>query len=180
MYFTPHTDGDVPSPAGQREKRSPGVNKGSSTSTNSSNAGIGVDVHVHRITNRLKWHKPPTNTAEQTRLNLQSWLPPHLHKGINPMLVGFGQVICLPVGPRCDVCLLGQAKMCPSRVANVRLEGRKEVIYTFTKEEKKEGQEGEEVEVEVLQEVEVEIGDAVTETSANISTSKVEIKYETT
>lgn len=32
-----------------------------------SNAGIGVDVHVHRITNRLKWHKPPTKTPEETR-----------------------------------------------------------------------------------------------------------------
>lgn len=31
------------------------------------NAGIGVDVHVHRITNRLKWHKPPTKTPEETR-----------------------------------------------------------------------------------------------------------------
>lgn len=57
-----------------------------------SNAGIGVDVHVHRITNRLRWHKPQTTTAEQTRLNLQSWLPSNLHKSINPLLVGFGQV----------------------------------------------------------------------------------------
>ena len=31
------------------------------------NVGIGVDVHVHRITNRLKWHKPPTKTPEETR-----------------------------------------------------------------------------------------------------------------
>jgi len=58
-----------------------------------SNAGIGVDVHVHRITNRLRWHKPQTMHAEQTRLNLQSWLPSNLHKAINPLLVGFGQVI---------------------------------------------------------------------------------------
>lgn len=69
-----------------------------------SNAGIGVDVHVHRITNRLKWHKPPTKTPEETRqvenrytvltlrINLESWLPSELHKPINPMLVGFGQV----------------------------------------------------------------------------------------
>lgn len=49
-------------------------------------------MHVHRITNRLKWHRPPTITAEQTRVNLESWLPKDLHKGINPMLVGFGQV----------------------------------------------------------------------------------------
>lgn len=56
------------------------------------NDGIGVDVHVHRITNRLGWHKPPTTQAEQTRLNLQSWLPKELHRDINKMLVGFGQV----------------------------------------------------------------------------------------
>ncbi|WRT65292.1 uncharacterized protein IL334_002235 [Kwoniella shivajii] len=99
------------------------------------NAGIGVDVHVHRITNRLKWHKPPTTTPEATRLNLQSWLPSKLHKPINPMLVGFGQVICLPVGPRCDICLLGQNKLCPSRITNVKSQGRKEVLYTFNKEE---------------------------------------------
>ncbi|WWC98973.1 hypothetical protein V866_005867 [Kwoniella sp. B9012] len=100
------------------------------------NAGIGVDVHVHRITNRLKWHKPPTTTPEGTRLNLQSWLPPQLHKPINPLLVGFGQIICLPVGPRCDVCLLGQRKLCPSRITNVKSEGRKEVVFI-----KNEGQE---------------------------------------
>ncbi|KAK6907011.1 hypothetical protein I203_101000 [Kwoniella mangroviensis CBS 8507] len=100
------------------------------------NAGIGVDVHVHRITNRLKWHKPPTTTPEGTRLNLQSWLPPQLHRPINPMLVGFGQIVCLPVGPRCDVCLLGRRKLCPSRITNVKSEGRKEVVFI-----KNEGQE---------------------------------------
>ncbi|WVQ79007.1 hypothetical protein IAT38_001099 [Cryptococcus sp. DSM 104549] len=99
------------------------------------NAGIGVDVHVHRITNRLKWHRPPTTTPEGTRLNLQSWLPQHLHKPINPLLVGFGQVICLPVGPRCDICLLGEQKICPSRVGGVKAQGRKAVVYDFTGEE---------------------------------------------
>ncbi|KAL0247092.1 hypothetical protein I308_104127 [Cryptococcus tetragattii IND107] len=98
------------------------------------NAGIGVDVHVHRITNRLKWHRPPTSTPEQTRLNLQSWLPPHLHKPINPLMVGFGQVICLPVGPRCDICLLGQKEICPSRVKGANSKGRKEVVYSFKEE----------------------------------------------
>ncbi|KAK4688175.1 endonuclease III, partial [Tremellales sp. Uapishka_1] len=94
------------------------------------NAGIGVDVHVHRITNRLRWHKPQTTTPEQTRLNLQSWLPPHLHKPINPMMM-----ICQPVGPRCDICLLGPRGLCPSYVRNVKSEGRKEVLYTFTPDE---------------------------------------------
>lgn len=56
------------------------------------NAGIGVDVHVHRITNRLGWHKPPTKNPEETRVNLESWLPVDLYQDINHMLVGFGQV----------------------------------------------------------------------------------------
>lgn len=37
-------------------------------------------------------------------------------------MVGFGQVICVPVGPRCEyvsisssVCAIGQARRCPSR-----------------------------------------------------------------
>ncbi|KAF9022481.1 DNA glycosylase [Hymenopellis radicata] len=78
------------------------------------NHGIGVDVHVHRITNRLGWHKPPTKTPEETRLNLQSWLPTELHPDINHMLVGFGQMICRPVRPKCDECTLSTAGLCPS------------------------------------------------------------------
>lgn len=35
-----------------------------------SNDGIGVDVHVHRITNRLRWHKPATKNPEETRYSL--------------------------------------------------------------------------------------------------------------
>ena len=30
--------------------------------------GLGVDVDVHRITDRLKWHKPLMKTREETRL----------------------------------------------------------------------------------------------------------------
>ncbi|KAI6017453.1 DNA glycosylase [Pisolithus marmoratus] len=78
------------------------------------NLGIGVDVHVHRITNRLGWHQRPTKNPEETRLNLQSWLPKELHGEINHMLVGFGQTVCLPVGPKCDSCTLSSAGLCPS------------------------------------------------------------------
>ncbi|KAH9914519.1 DNA glycosylase [Epithele typhae] len=66
------------------------------------NVGIGVDVHVHRITNRLG-------------LNLQSWLPRELHPEINHLLVGFGQTICAPTGPKCDQCELSELDgLCPS------------------------------------------------------------------
>ncbi|KAI9453743.1 hypothetical protein F5148DRAFT_1232232, partial [Russula earlei] len=47
------------------------------------NVGVGVDVHVHRITNRFRWHKPPTKNPEETRLNLQSWSPTEFHKQID-------------------------------------------------------------------------------------------------
>ncbi|KAG0152226.1 hypothetical protein CROQUDRAFT_650321 [Cronartium quercuum f. sp. fusiforme G11] len=80
------------------------------------NEGIGVDTHVHRITNRLGWHDPPTTDPEKTRLNLQSWLPKNLHQEINHMMVGFGQVICLPIGPRCDNCAVGAIDgLCPAK-----------------------------------------------------------------
>lgn len=115
-------------------------------------------MHVHRITNRLKWHKPPTKTPEETRVNLESWLPHELYKPINPLLVGFGQVICLPVGPRCDVCLLGQQKLCPSRVA-VNAANRKEVAFTFTADA--EGSGG--AKVEIGYEEELKLKDEVKE-----------------
>lgn len=79
------------------------------------NLGIGVDVHVHRMSNRLGWCK--TSDPEDTRLVLQSWLPKDLHHSINKTLVGFGQVVCVPVGPRCDLCELGKQRLCPSRRA---------------------------------------------------------------
>ncbi|KAI0333122.1 DNA glycosylase [Cubamyces sp. BRFM 1775] len=88
------------------------------------NAGIGVDVHVHRITNRLGWHKPPTKTPEETRLNLQSWLPVELHAEINHLLVGFGQTICSPVGPKCDHCELSDGS-CPSARKVVKVSSSK-------------------------------------------------------
>lgn len=72
--------------------------------------GIAVDTHVHRIVNRLGWMK--TDTPERTRAKLQEMLPRSHWTTINPLLVGFGQKICLPVGPKCDVCLC--QGICPS------------------------------------------------------------------
>ena len=37
--------------------------------------GIGVDTHVHRIANRLEWVRKPTSQPEQTRRELEDWLP---------------------------------------------------------------------------------------------------------
>ncbi|CAN6371718.1 unnamed protein product [Urochloa humidicola] len=79
--------------------------------------GICVDTHVHRISNRLGWvfregTKQKTTTPEQTRISLEKWLPKDEWEPINPLLVGFGQTICTPLRPKCDMC--GINNLCPS------------------------------------------------------------------
>ena len=73
--------------------------------------GIGVDTHVHRIANLLKWADAPT--PEKTRVDLESWLPLEKWGPINPLLVGFGQTICLPKVPKCGECKLADENICP-------------------------------------------------------------------
>ncbi|KAI9144016.1 DNA glycosylase [Paraphysoderma sedebokerense] len=87
------------------------------------NEGIGVDVHVHRISNRLKWVK--TKEPEETRKALESWLPKHLWTEINPMLVGFGQTVCLPVKPKCEGCPISNT--CPSSTVK-RTKGPSQIV----------------------------------------------------
>ncbi|CAH8362286.1 unnamed protein product [Eruca vesicaria subsp. sativa] len=79
--------------------------------------GICVDTHVHRICNRLGWVSRPgtkqkTSSPEETRVALQQWLPKEEWVAINPLLVGFGQMICTPLRPRCEACSV--AKLCPA------------------------------------------------------------------
>jgi len=56
--------------------------------------GIGVDTHMHRMLNVLGWVE--TKTPEQTRLQLQSWLPKDLWPEVNIVMVGVGQMIQQP------------------------------------------------------------------------------------
>ncbi|KAI9497807.1 DNA glycosylase, partial [Zychaea mexicana] len=82
------------------------------------NAGIGVDVHVHRISNRLGWCDTANGLPEDTRKQLESWLPKEYWRPVNPLLVGFGQVTCLPRGPKCGECPVSE--YCPSAVTAVK------------------------------------------------------------
>lgn len=52
-------------------------------------SGIGVDTHMHRIFNDLKWVK--SKTPEETREQLEGWLPKEKWSGVNMLWVGFGQ-----------------------------------------------------------------------------------------
>jgi len=85
--------------------------------------GICVDVHVHRITERLGWTperaigkngSPRKKTPEDTRASLESWLPRDEWIEINPLLVGFGQLTCTPLRPKCAECPLAADASCPS------------------------------------------------------------------
>lgn len=74
--------------------------------------GIGVDVHVDRLAKMWKWVDPKKcKTPEHTRKQLESWVPKSLWYEINPVLVGFGQVLCMPRGKRCELCLVNDE--CP-------------------------------------------------------------------
>ncbi|MBF0344761.1 MAG: endonuclease III [Nitrospirae bacterium] len=68
--------------------------------------GICVDTHVHRIVNR--WGYVQTKTPEQTEFALRDVLPRKYWRGINGLLVSFGQGICRPVSPLCNRCSIRQ------------------------------------------------------------------------
>jgi endonuclease-3 len=66
--------------------------------------GICVDVHVHRICNRAGWVN--TLHPDQTEESLRAGLPKKYWKGINALLVRYGQQVCRPVSPFCSRCVI--------------------------------------------------------------------------
>ncbi|MGB3211905.1 MAG: exodeoxyribonuclease III [Desulforhopalus sp.] len=65
---------------------------------------ICVDTHVHRIMNI--WGYVDTDTPLKTEMALREKLPPQHWIGVNSILVAFGQSICKPISPHCDICPL--------------------------------------------------------------------------
>ena len=72
---------------------------------------ICVDTHVHRIMNI--WEYVTTDTPLKTEMALRAKLPEKHWITVNSILVAFGQSICRPVSPHCDICPLQQ--QCPQR-----------------------------------------------------------------
>jgi endonuclease III len=88
-------DSDLPRTAAEMIKDLPGVGpkmayicEGAAWKTFS---GIGVDTHMHRLFNLLHWTK--SRNPEQTRVQLQSWLPKSHWADVNLLWVGFGQEV---------------------------------------------------------------------------------------
>jgi len=66
------------------------------------NPAIPVDTHVHRISNRLGLVQ--TKTPEETEFALMKKIPKKHWLEINDTFVMYGQNICKPISPMCDVC----------------------------------------------------------------------------
>jgi endonuclease-3 len=66
-------------------------------------------VHVNRVSNRLGWVK--TIKPEETEKELKKILPQHQWIRVNRLFVKFGQEICLPIKPKCEICPVN--KICP-------------------------------------------------------------------
>lgn len=63
---------------------------------------IPVDTHVHRISNRIGLVN--TKTPEQTEVELAKIAPKELWIKLNDLMVQFGQTICKPMSPQCEMC----------------------------------------------------------------------------
>ncbi len=63
---------------------------------------IPVDIHVHRISNRLGLVE--TKNPEETEQELMKKIDKKFWIDINDTFVMYGQNICKPISPMCDVC----------------------------------------------------------------------------
>jgi len=63
---------------------------------------IPVDIHVHRISNRLGLVE--TKNPEETEQELMKKVDKKFWIDVNDTFVMYGQNICKPISPMCDVC----------------------------------------------------------------------------
>ena len=77
---------------------------------------IPVDTHVHRISNRIGLVN--TKTPEKTEIELNNIINKKYWLRLNNIFVMYGQNICLPVVPKCELCEL--KKMCKFYYASAK------------------------------------------------------------
>lgn len=65
---------------------------------------IPVDIHVHRISNRIGIVK--TQNVKKTEEELIKIVDKEYWLILNNIFVTYGQNICLPIGPKCQICSL--------------------------------------------------------------------------
>jgi len=63
---------------------------------------IAVDTHVHRIPNMLGFID--TKNEKETQQELSVKVPKEYWSRLNFTIVSFGQTVCLPRSPKCEIC----------------------------------------------------------------------------
>ncbi len=90
-------NGDIPPTAGEMIRDLPGVGPKMAYIVENicwdRQSGIGVDTHMQRLFPKLGWVSPDTKNPEQTRKQLESWLPQDYWGEVNLLWVGFGQEV---------------------------------------------------------------------------------------
>jgi endonuclease-3 len=90
-----HYGGDIPPTAQEMIDQLPGVGPKMAYIVENvawgKQSGIGVDTHMHRMFNQLHWVN--SKQPEQTRLQLESWLPREYWPTVNLLWVGLGQEV---------------------------------------------------------------------------------------
>lgn len=66
---------------------------------------------------------------------MESWLPNDLWGPVNPLLVGFGQTICIPRVPKCGECKLADEGICPFAKKGLKMWREREAKKGRVKEE---------------------------------------------
>jgi endonuclease-3 len=121
-------NGDIP-PTADELMKLPGVGPKMAYIVESiafdTNSGIGVDTHMHRMFNDLKWVR--SKTPEETREQLEGWLPRDRWGSINYLWVGFGQEVQQQKEKMLRKCLsCSSPKEALSLVKRLRLDVTKE------------------------------------------------------
>ncbi len=63
---------------------------------------LGVDTHVNRISNWIGWVN--TTSPEKTEKELMKIIKKKYIRRFNLILVSYGQTICTPKNPKCEIC----------------------------------------------------------------------------
>eukprot|EP00532_Pseudo-nitzschia_australis_P009843 CAMPEP_0168233944 /NCGR_PEP_ID=MMETSP0140_2-20121125/17993_1 /TAXON_ID=44445 /ORGANISM="Pseudo-nitzschia australis, Strain 10249 10 AB" /LENGTH=526 /DNA_ID=CAMNT_0008166685 /DNA_START=238 /DNA_END=1818 /DNA_ORIENTATION=- len=90
-------NGDIPSTADEMIRNLPGIGPKMAYIIENicwnKQTGIGVDTHMQRLFPKIGWVSPNTKNPEQTRKQLESWLPHEFWGEVNLLWVGFGQEV---------------------------------------------------------------------------------------
>jgi len=63
---------------------------------------VAVDTHLHRVLNLIGFLD--TKDIKSSDLALEKSLPSEYKRGLNRVIVSFGQTICKVKAPKCDIC----------------------------------------------------------------------------